>query len=73
MQCNIDEEGARMRRVWGILVMGSGVVLGGLALWAEVWWLWVMVAGCFLAGGFAIFEARKKWCVLRAMGVKTPR
>ncbi|HUO09929.1 MAG TPA: hypothetical protein VM008_16615 [Phycisphaerae bacterium] len=71
MQCNIDSNGARMRLVWGIGACAAGVILGGLALWAGTWWLWLIAAGCVGAGGFAIFESRKKWCVLRAMGIKT--
>ena len=55
-----------------LLIMMAGVVLGGLALWWGSWWLWCLVGVCVLAGGLAVFEGRKKWCVLRAMGVKTP-
>ncbi|MGN6366817.1 MAG: hypothetical protein ACTHN5_00870 [Phycisphaerae bacterium] len=71
MQCNIDQTGARMRLVWGLCACAAGVILFGLALWAGTWWLWLIAAGCVGAGAFAIFESRKKWCVLRAMGIKT--
>ncbi len=72
MQCNIDDHGARLRRTWGIMVLLTAIMLAGLALWSNLWWLWLLVAPCLLAGSFAIFEAQKKWCVLRAMGIKTP-
>ena len=71
MQCNIDEKGARARRTWGILNLGVSIILAGLALWSAIWWLWIIVALLAAAGAFAIFEARKKWCALRAMGIKT--
>ena len=71
MQCDIDEQGARMRLVWGIGALAGGAVLGGMALWVGTWWIWLIAAGCAGSGAFAIFESRKKWCVLRAMGIKT--
>ncbi len=72
MQCNIDDEGARMRRTSGIMLVLTGAMLTGLALWSGIWWLWVIAPTLLAAGGFCIFEAQKKWCALRAMGVKTP-
>jgi hypothetical protein len=33
---------------------------------------WYAVAGSFFGGAFAVFEARAGWCVIRAMGIKTP-
>ena len=73
MQCNIDEEGARMRKTWGIMVLLAGIVLAGLALWSGTWWLWLIVGGCVAAGSFALYEAHHRWCALRAMGIKTPQ
>ena len=29
-------------------------------------------AGSTFGGAFAIFEARKGWCIVRAIGIKTP-
>jgi len=71
MQCNIDEKGAQFRRVWGTLNLMGGVVLGGLAFWSGVWWLWIIAGIAAAAGAFAIFEAQKKWCIIRSMGLKT--
>ena len=33
---------------------------------------WIAVAGSILGGAFAIFEARKGWGIVRAIGFKTP-
>jgi hypothetical protein len=71
MQCNIDEKGARLRRTWGIMNVVVAVLLAGLAWWSGIWWLWIAAGVCAAAGTFAIYEARKKWCVMRAMGMKT--
>jgi hypothetical protein len=71
MECNIDEQGVRFRRVWGVMVLTAGLISGGLAFWSGIWWMWIIAGVCVGAGGFAIFESRKKWCALRAMGVKT--
>jgi len=33
---------------------------------------WYAVAGGIFGGAFAIFEARAGWCIVRAIGIKTP-
>lgn len=71
MQCNIDDQGVRFRRVWGIMVLFVGLISAGLAMWSGIWWVWIIAVACLSAGAFAIYESRKKWCALRAMGVKT--
>lgn len=71
MQCNIDQTGVRFRRAWGIMVLLVATVVAGLAWWSGIGWLWWIVGAAALAGGFAIFESSKKWCALRAMGIKT--
>jgi hypothetical protein len=72
MECNIDNSGARIRRVYGIMALLVAGMLAGLAVWSGTWWLWFVVGGAAAAGMFMLFEAQKKWCALRAMGVKTP-
>ena len=74
MQCNIDAKGKAARLKLGILAMigalcltlitAAGVVEG------SIWWL--MAGGTAFGGAFAIFEARAGWCIIRAMGIKTP-
>jgi hypothetical protein len=73
MQCNINGKGKAVRLVYGMLLVLAGVLL--VFLWALPegrTWPWV-VAGCTIgSGAFAIFEGWSGWCVLRAMGMKTP-
>ena len=71
MQCNIDQRGATFRRIWGAMNLIVAAVVAALALWSGIWWLWIIVALCTAAGSFALYEAHKKWCVLRAMGIQT--
>ena len=73
LTCNIDSKGRLARLIYGIVLVVLGVVL--MIAWARGtgsavrWGVSVIV----LAGGaFAIFEARAGWCVMRAMGFKTP-
>ena len=60
------------------LVYGIALILIGAAL--VYWWAlgtgsifrWGVCAVCIISGAFAVFEARVGWCVVRAMGIKTP-
>lgn len=74
MQCNIDARGKFVRLIYGLLMLLGAMIGAGLLLAGVVsgWWLWVIVAGLALMGGFGVFEARAGWCVMRAMGFKTP-
>jgi hypothetical protein len=73
MQCNIDAKGKLVRLIYGIVLLLIGVIVlftwtirvGGAAAW-------LIAIGLILAGAFAIFESRAGWCVMRAMGFKTP-
>jgi len=74
MQCNIDARGKRLRLISGLVNCAAGVVLLVLARFGVgPGWLWVLGVLLLAAGAFQVFEARAGWCVLRAMGVKTPR
>jgi len=73
LQCNIDSRGRVARLLYGILMLLAAVVA------ALVWavpsgsgWAWVVTVVLAVAGVFGIFEARAGWCVVRAMGFKTP-
>jgi hypothetical protein len=73
MQCNIDARGRRLRLINGIVTLAIGVVL--LVTWAIPsggWLAWTATAAVFASGGFMIFQARVGWCVVRAMGFRTP-
>lgn len=73
LTCNIDSRGKLARLIWGILLVVVGLVL--LFAWvlrAGTVLAWAVTAVCLLGGAFAVFEARAGWCVIRAMGFKTP-
>ncbi len=74
MECNIDARGKAARLLGGIAGVMFGLaliallaldVLSGLAASS-------VAAGSLFGGAFAIFEARAGWCVVRAMGIRTP-
>ncbi|MBV19395.1 MAG: hypothetical protein CMA56_06010 [Euryarchaeota archaeon] len=74
MECNIDDRGKAARLLGGIAGVMFGLaliallaldVLSGLAASS-------VAAGSLFGGAFAIFEARAGWCVVRAMGIRTP-
>jgi len=71
--CNIDSKGKRVRFVNGILMLLGGLV--AIFLWAiPAGGLWPSLVSILLiaAGAISLFEAGTGWCVLRAMGFKTP-
>ena len=73
LQCNIDSKGKLARLIWGIALVL--IAIGLLIFWViPVGGVipWLITVAVFLAGAFAIFEARAGWCVARAMGIKTP-
>jgi hypothetical protein len=73
MICNIDAKGRRFRAVSGIACLVIGLAMAGTAILFH----YMVVPLCFtglaiaLCGGFQIFESRKGWCALRAMGIRT--
>ncbi|MEK9651401.1 MAG: hypothetical protein VW102_04310 [Poseidonia sp.] len=74
LECNIDARGKAARLVGGIAGVAFGLLLAVLLV-TETLTLgigWYAVAGAVFGGSFAIFEARAGWCVIRAMGFKTP-
>jgi hypothetical protein len=74
LECNIDARGKAVRLMGGIASVLFGLVLAGLILSETITLAvgWYAVVGALLGGAFAIFEARAGWCVIRAMGFKTP-
>tara|TARA_B100001250_G_scaffold399234_1_gene408413 strand:+ start:96 stop:326 length:231 start_codon:yes stop_codon:yes gene_type:complete len=73
LECNIGAAGKAARLRLGLLGVAGGVVLGILTavgfLPSLAWW---GVLGSIAGGSFAIWEARAGWCIVRAMGFKTP-
>jgi len=73
MQCNIDKRGRTLRTTMGIVTdaVGTGVVAAAIFGWLPSWALYAGIAA-MLGGAFMIFEGVNGWCVVRAMGFKTP-
>lgn len=73
LQCNIDSKGRAARLIYGVVVLLAGIATAVFwALPAGTVLAWVVTISLLVAGAFAIFEARAGWCVVRAMGFKTP-
>ncbi|QQE11702.1 hypothetical protein JD969_19825 [Planctomycetota bacterium] len=73
MKCNINRKGRMVRFYSGLfdLVIAVGIGLVTLVGMIESWGY--IAAGILgMIGLFTLFEAMKGWCVLRAMGVRTP-
>ena len=73
LDCNIDAVGKAARLRSGIFGVVAGILLAlvtvaGIAPSIAWWGVLASIAG----GSFAIWEARAGWCVVRAMGFKTP-
>ena len=73
LTCNIDSRGRIVRAIYGVILVLTSAALGYFwALPSQNIWHWIVAALCFGAGAFGLFEARRGWCVMRAMGFKTP-
>jgi hypothetical protein len=73
LQCNIDARGKVIRLIAGLIFLVGGFIL----LFAWAWpagsvLAWTVALVAVAGGAFAIFEARAGWCIVRAMGLKTP-
>jgi len=73
LECNIGAAGKAARLRLGLLGVAGGVALGILTavgfLPSIAWW---GVLGSIAGGSFSMWEARAGWCIVRAMGFKTP-
>jgi len=74
MQCNIDSNGKSLRLISGLISTLIGTILLIIILTGFlVGWGWWLAAILILAMGlFQIYEGWAGWCVVRAMGFKTP-
>lgn len=61
---NLNSSGRLARGVIGAIVLIVGIIVAGDILW----WLGLIFV---IAGLFAIFEAVRGWCFLRACGIRT--
>ena len=83
LECNIDARGKAVRIKLGIFVIKLGIIFTILtffklpsSLWNDLPVIvtigcWITIACMFLGGMFSIWEGRKGWCIVRAMGFKT--
>jgi|TARA_B110000444_G_scaffold261258_1_gene312147 hypothetical protein len=73
-ECNIDARGKVARFVSGVGSIAAGLIVATLLVTDTVTLGigWLGVAGLTLGGAFAIYEARAGWCIVRAMGIRTP-
>ena len=74
MQCNIQSKGKAVRLISGLIHCGAGLILLVLLAigWVHHLGVWIAAGALILAGAFQVFEGWAGWCVLRAMGIKTP-
>ena len=74
MECNIDARGKAARLLGGMAGVAFGLFVGALLAFDVLSGLVAssVAAGSLFGGAFAIFEARAGWCVVRAMGIRTP-
>lgn len=74
MQCNIDARGRVARLISGLVVSAAGLVMLVLVLMQLIAgrFGYPAAAALLALGAFQVFEARTGWCVVRAMGFKTP-
>jgi len=64
-QCNIDTRGRIIRGILGSIALAVGIYLI-LRTDYDFWG-----SGACAIGVFALFEAIKGWCAIRAMGIRT--
>jgi len=60
---NIDRRGRIVRALWGL-----ALIIVGVLLWTRSAWICL---GLVAFGAFALYEAVRGWCVMRACGIKT--
>ena len=73
MQCNIDRRGQALRTTMGAAttLVGAGLLAARFAFDVASVPAWAGIAAV-VGGAFMIFEGVNGWCVVRAMGFKTP-
>ena len=74
MECNLDARGKAARMIGGIAGVMFGLAMAVLLALDVVSGLAAILCRSRIAfgGAFAIFEARAGWCIVRAMGIRTP-
>ena len=73
LTCNIDARGKLARLLYGLVLCIIGLLVLYFLAWGSGSILrWFLALALLASGGFAIFEGWAGWCVMRAMGFKTP-
>ena len=74
LACNIDARGRAARLQLGITGVVVGLVLAPTfyVTGVDLGLVWLIPLGAIGGGGFAIFESWAGWCIVRAMGFRTP-
>ena len=60
---NIDRRGRIARALWGL-----ALIVAGFLVLARSGWIGIALLA---AGGFALYEAARGWCLMRACGIRT--
>ena len=73
LECNIDARGKAARMKLGIRLVILSLILAALTYFEFLPTPLglLAIAASFGGGAFTIWESRKGWCVIRAMGFKT--
>ena len=74
LECNIDARGRAARLRLGMTGVVAGLVLAPTfyVTGVDLGLVWLIPLGAIGGGGFAIFESWAGWCIVRAMGFRTP-
>jgi hypothetical protein len=74
MACNIDGKGKAVRLICGVVTLVAAAVLAVLAAagWMPMALGYGLAVAAGLGGAFQVYEGWAGWCVVRAMGFKTP-
>ena len=73
-ECNIDAKGKLFRFTIGIFSTLSGIIIISLFNFNIFISEEILIMGVFsIVGGlFSVWEAREGWCIVRAIGIRTP-
>jgi len=73
-ECNIDAKGKLFRFTIGIFSILSGIIIISLFNFNIFISEEILIMGVFsIVGGlFSVWEAREGWCIVRAIGIRTP-
>ena len=74
LECNIGAKGKAVRLKLGIMGVVTGLALAPTfyVTGVDLGLVWLIPLGAIGGGGFAIFESWTGWCIVRALGFRTP-